>query len=128
MNRKMASLAIVLLLAANPARAGWKSVGADEVATSYADAATIVRNGDTARMWSLLDYKAFQRMVEVGYFSQKAHIEYDCANRRFRGLGIFLHADKMGEGKVIYEDDSTHEWEEIAPDGPNEILWKIACK
>ena len=128
MKGKAASLAIGLVLAANPAWAGWKSVATDEIATSYADSATIVRDGDTARMWSLVDYKAFQRMVEVGYFSQKAHIEYDCVNRRFRGLGMFLHADRMGEGKVIYEDDSTHEWEEIAPNAPNEILWKIACK
>jgi len=52
-------------------------------------------------MWSLLDYKAFQRMVEVGYFSQKTHVEYDCGAKQLRGLSLSLHAQRMGEGKVI---------------------------
>ena len=121
-------LAIVLLLLSSPAWAAWKSVGEDDTATSYADPATIVRKGSTATMWSLLDYKAFQRMVEVGYFSQKTHVEYDCGAKQLRGLSLSLHAQRMGEGKVIYEDTSAHEWEELVPDTTNEMLWKVACK
>ena len=34
----------------------------------------------------------------------------------------------MGEGKVIYADESPHEWEVIDPGTLNETLWKIACK
>jgi hypothetical protein len=73
----MKTLAIFLLLLSSPAWAGWKSVGEDDTVTTYADSATIARKGNTATMWSLLDYKAFHRMVEVGYFSQKAQAEYD---------------------------------------------------
>jgi hypothetical protein len=124
----MKKLAIFLLLLSSSAWAGWKSVGEDDTATSYADPASIVRHGNTAKMWSLLDYKAFQRMVEVGYFSQKAQVEYDCAEPRPRGLSLSLHAEKMGEGKVIYEDTSPHEWEPVTPDTMADILWKVACK
>lgn len=124
----MKKVAIFLLLLSSPAWAGWKSVGEDDTATSYADPATIVRSGNTVKMWSLLDYKAFQRMVEVGYFSQKAHVEYDCADKRLRGLSVSLHAEKMGEGKVIYEDTSPHEWEEVSAGSMTEILRKVACK
>lgn len=124
----MKKLAVFLLLLSSSAWAGWKSIGEDDTAKTYADPATIVRKGNTATMWSMLDYKSFQRMVEVGYFSQKAQVEYDCAARRLRGLSVSLHAEKMGEGKVIYEDTSPHEWEPVSPDTMTEILWKVACK
>jgi hypothetical protein len=124
----MKKLAIFLLLLSSPVWAGWKSIGEDDTATSYVDPATIVRNGNTAKMWSLLDYKAFQRMVEVGYFSGKAHVEYDCVERKARGLSLSLHAEHMGAGKVIYEDTSPHEWEPVSPETMTEMLWRIACE
>jgi hypothetical protein len=67
-------------------------------------------------------------MVEVGYFSQKTEIEYDCKEKQYRGLSLALHAEKMGAGKVIYEDASPHEWEPVPQDTVAEVLWKIACK
>ncbi len=124
----MKKLAIFLLLVSSPAWAGWKSIGEDDTGTSYADTATIVKSGTTAKMWSMLDYKSFQRMVEVGYFSQKAQVEYDCKGRQFRGLTLSLHAEHMGEGKVIYADETPHEWEAVEAGTVNEMLLKIACK
>jgi hypothetical protein len=124
----MKKLAFFLLLLSSPAWAGWKSVGERDTATTYADTASIVRKGNTATMWILIDYKAFQRMVEVGYFSHKTEVEYDCFEPQSRGLSLFLHAEKMGGGKVIYEDTSPHEWEPVTADTMTEILWKIACK
>jgi hypothetical protein len=122
------SLALFVLLLSSPAWGAWKSIADDDIGTSYADPATIVKSGATAKMWSLLDYKAFQRMVEVGYFSQKSQAEYDCKEKKFRGLTLALHAEHMGEGKVIYSDETAHEWEAVEPGTLNETLWKIACK
>jgi len=124
----MKKLCAVLALLSSPAWAGWTSVGEDHAATAYADTTTIVRKGETATMWSLLDSQNFRRLVEVGYFSQKTHTEYDCATPRLRGLSLSLHSEKMGEGKVIYEDASVHEWEQVTPNSLNELLWKAACK
>jgi hypothetical protein len=124
----MKKLAIVLLLLSGPAWAEWKAVWEENNGTSYADPATIVRRGDTVTMRSLLDYKTFQRMVEVGYFSQKSLVEYDCKEGRSRGLAVSLHAEHMGEGKVIYEDASPHAWEPVSPEMMSGVLWKIACK
>ena len=124
----MKKFAILLLCLSGTAWAGWKSVAQDDTAIAYADPAAIVRTGNTATMWSLFDYKAFQRMVEVGYFSQKAQVEYDCAEPRLRVLSLALHAEKMGQGKIIYEDTSPHEWEAAGAGTVNEILRKLACK
>ena len=124
----MKKLVIILLLLSSFAWAGWRSIGENVTVTSYADPDTIIRKGNTAQMWSLLDYKDFQRMVEVGYFSQKAQAEYDCKDRKLRGLTLSLHAGHMGEGKVIYADESPHEWEAVDAGTLNATLWKIACK
>ena len=124
----MKKLVIILLLLSSSAWAGWRSIGENATGTSYANPDTITRKGNTAQMWSLLDYKDFQRMVEVGYFSQKAQAEYDCKDRKSRGLTLSLHAGHMGEGKVIYADESPHEWEAVAAGSLNETLWEIACK
>lgn len=124
----MKRLGILLLLLSNSVLASWKSVGDDATATTYVDPATMSANGATVQMTSVRDYKAFQRMVEVGYFSQKMRAEYECAERKARDLSLSLHADHMGEGKVIYEDTSPHEWEPIPPDTLTEVLWKIACQ
>ena len=124
----MKKIAIVLFLLSSPAWAGWKSVGEDDTATTYADTASIVKKANTATMWTLIDYKAFQRMVETGYFSHKTEVEYDCAEPRMRGLSLFLRAEKMGEGKVVYDDTSPHEWEPVNPDTMNETLRKVACR
>jgi Surface-adhesin protein E len=118
----------VLLCLSIPAWADWKSVGENDAGTFYADPDTIVRDGSTARMWSVLDYKDFQRMVEVGYFSQKTQTEFDCAERRFRGLNLSFRAGHMGEGEVIYSDDSPHDWEPVAAGTVTEHLWTVACK
>jgi hypothetical protein len=124
----MKTLLMMLLLLSSPAWAAWESVGEDRATTSFANPATIVRNGDIVRMTSLVDYKSFQRMVEVGYFSQKTLAEYDCAGRRFRGLSVALHAEKMGDGKVIYADETSHEWESVVAGSTAEAFWKVACR
>lgn len=123
----MKKLAIALLLIAAPAWAGWKTVGESPGAKSYADPATIQRKDDVAAMWSILDYENFQRMVEVGYFSQKSLVEYDCKARQSRGMLVSLHEGHMGEGKVIYADESPRDWEEVVPETLGEELWKAAC-
>jgi hypothetical protein len=125
---KIRKMIAPLLLAASPAWAAWRSSGEDASGTYYADAGAIQKSGTTAIMPSLLDYKSYQRMVEVGYYSQKSRVEYDCAAPRMRGLYVALHAEKLGEGKIIYEDASAHDWEAVASGTIAETLWKLACK
>jgi hypothetical protein len=125
---KKALLALALLSVAAPGLAAWTAVGEDPRGTTYADPATIEKAASMVKMWSILDYKTFQRMVEVGYFSQKSRNEYDCAGNRMRGLHTALHAEHMGAGAVIYEDDSAHEWESVSPGSVQEALLKAACK
>jgi len=117
----------LLLLAAARASAAWQAVDQNAASTTYADSATITRNGDLSRMWWLVDYSSFQRMVEVGYYSQKTHSEFDCAQRRARALALSLRNEHMGEGGAIYTDDSQHDWEAVEAGSVGEKLWRVAC-
>jgi hypothetical protein len=119
---------IILCLAAAPAWAGWTHVAEGPGTRTYADPATLKRSGDVAAMWSVRDYQDFQRMVEVGYFSHKTLAEYDCRQKRSRGLSTSLHEGHMGEGKAIYADETAHDWEEVVPETEGEALWKAACR
>ncbi len=109
------SLSILLLWMSCPALAGWTGVGEHDVTTVYTDSSTIVIQGGVSTMSSLVDYKSFQRMVEVGYFSQTLRTEYDCQSQKSRGLARTLHAEHLGQGKVIHEDDTPNDWEDIVP-------------
>jgi hypothetical protein len=124
----MRTLLFLTLLLSAPAWAGWKAVTEDRSGTIYADPDTIVRSADTARMWWLLDYGAFQRMVEVGYFSQRTQAEFDCVEPRMRVLGLSLRGEHMGEGKVVYSDESPHEWESVDAGTAAAKLRAVACK
>lgn len=124
----MRSVVLIFLLAASPVWAAWKGVAEDGRAVTYADPASVKKAGSLATLSSLTDYKGFQRMVEVGYYSQKAEAEYDCERKQVRSLALFLHEGRMGTGKVIYEDTSPHDWEPVLPDSPAEALWNVACR
>ncbi len=124
----MKILALLLLMASSTASANWTQISADATTTTYADAATAQKSGSTTKMWSLVDFKGFQRMVEVGYFSRKLQVEYDCAAARSRGLAQSFHSENMGVGKVVYSDDTAQEWEPVEPGTLSESLLKAACK
>ena len=123
--RKLAWM--LLLVLSSPALAAWKSVAEDARAITYVDPGSLRKNGDLVALASLVDYREFQRMVEVGYYSQKTEAEYDCRKRQARNLALHLHEGRMGAGKVIYEDASPHDWEDVQPETPVEVLWKVAC-
>lgn len=122
-------LALLLtVLMAPSVQAAWTQVDADSLRTTFADAATVTRAGALARMASLVDFSRFQRMVEVGYFSQRFVHEYDCAQRRARRLNQTFHAGHMGEGAAIYADEAAQDWSDITEGSSTERLLKIACR
>ena len=118
---------LLALLFAAPAWSAWTLVTEAGPGAVYADPATLARNGDMVRMAWLLDYRNFQRMVEVGYWSKQAVSEFDCAQRRTRNLSVSLRAEHMGQGPSHYADDTVREWEAVEPDGVTGKLWQAAC-
>lgn len=119
---------ILLSGAPAPARASWIGVAENDQIRVYASRATLVRQGNLVKMWSLLDYDAPQKGEKGDFHSAQAQDEYDCASRRTRLLAVTRHEGRMGAGKVVHADRTAGEWEDLPAQGLLPILFRFACR
>ena len=126
---RKAILMMLLAVMSNSAMAKWIEVGSkqDEVST-FVDPATISRAGNMVKLWTLTDRKIPRTIAGVTHLSMKLQEEYDCKEKRSRGLAVSYHAKNMGQGKVVYSDSVINEWEPVGHGSAGEILWKFACE
>ena len=116
---------IVLLVCS---RAIAVEVNHNKYATGYANPATIVKNGNIAKMWSLVDCKMISHFIGGFPFkSIKSQEEFDCKDKKLRTLVYSLHPGNMGAGKVIFNDSNPSKWEPVLPDSEMDDFLKIAC-
>lgn len=102
------------------------STAAPEPYDTYADIATIRRNGNSAKMWHLHDFKAEQMARGKSYRSAKNWVEYDFENARRRTLYFSWNTGHMGEGDTVYRMDEPSEWRPVMPGSIAETLSRIA--
>ena len=123
-------LITLLLLSSSPAYAEWVVVsGNDESGmTVYVDPDTRLPKGKLLKMWILYNFTRVRTVAGESYFSNKVHGEYDCAQARHRTLVDMRFSSTMGFGKVVYNKSSQGKWAPVAPEGLNQILWKLACQ
>jgi hypothetical protein len=127
MNKTM--IALVLLVLSGNAMADWVKVGGSADGTvSYANPSTIRKNGNMAKIWSLLDYTKARTLSNMKYLSMKSLGEYDCKGEQMRMLAFSWFSENMGEGDVVYTDSSAGNWLPVQPDSLGEGLWKYACE
>ena len=125
-HRKSILLPLLLLLATGSAWAGWEKIGETDQKTIYVDRATLRKEGDLRRIWSIQDFK--QRSKD-GEMSSRMRSEYDCKGERYRFLGISTHSESMAGGKMLFSalEDLKEPWSEIPPESAGERILKIAC-
>jgi hypothetical protein len=81
-------------------------------------------------MWVLFDYKSIQDSPRSGrrYFSEKAQREIDFRLERERVLFFTWHAEKMGNGVVVYTGTKSTNWEPTSSPGSYaNAFWEFAC-
>ncbi|HTN94536.1 MAG TPA: surface-adhesin E family protein [Gallionella sp.] len=106
----------------------WVEVNRNVYAAGYANPASIVRDGNFAIMWTLVDCKAMTHFIGgYPFMSIKSHEEFDCKERKLRTLVYSLHPGKMGEGKVIFSDSNPSQWAPVLPDSEMVDFLNIAC-
>lgn len=130
MSNPVRTAILTLLLAAlsSSAAAEWVEVAGNEVTVAYADSGTILRAGNTVKMWHLLDYAKARRIEGVKpYLSIRMQDEYDCAQQRARTLSMSLHSGNMGAGEVLGTVADPGEWRPVPPDTLVETLRAFAC-
>jgi len=123
-----AILALLLAVVSGDALAEWLAVGNTDATTVYMDSATLRKAGENARILVLFDLKTPAQSAGMEPFmSTKAEYEYDCKEKRVRGLYYTLHSGNMAAGEVVRKGWGPSEWAPVAPDALNQNLWKAAC-
>lgn len=102
------------------------SAAGPEPYDTYADIATIRRNGNGAKMWHLHDFKTEQMTRGKTYRSAKNWVEYDFEHARRRTLYFSWNTGPMGEGETVYRMDEPSEWRPVVPASIAETLSKVA--
>ena len=121
-------LLTLLLLSSGPAYAEWVALGeSDSGTTVYVDRDTRLPEEKLVKMWILYNFTCVRTVDGESYFSNKVHNEYDCAQARHRTLLDMRFSSTMGFGKVVYNKSSKGKWAPVAPEGLDQILWKLAC-
>jgi hypothetical protein len=130
MKNKIA-LTVALALGSSGVSAEWVRVAENNRFVAYADSRVQRQPGKSLVVWVLFDYKTVQESARTGrrYLSEKAQREIDCAGARGRVLFFTWHADKMGDGPVVYTGGKPTEWEpSSAPQSIGNALWKHYCR
>ena len=118
------ALALSLLLAAAPVRAEWVRVGETEAAVHYIDAATIRRDGNLRRVWTVQDMRETD---PAGVRSIRALEEYDCLTGRFRYLSLTAHSAPMAGGEVVAAHVLDDNWTASLPGAKPSAIENIVC-
>lgn len=126
---RRAVMMVMLTAISSSAMAKWVDAGSKlDVVSTYIDPATMRKQGNTVKVWTLVDRKAPRTIRGATHLSMKQHEEYDCKEKLSRSHGVSFHSRNMGEGKVVYSDSVVSEWEPVHYGSASEILWKIACE
>lgn len=125
----MSKIILILLLSvvSHSALAGWTEIDNNDDFTVYADFSSIRKFNNTARMWSLYDYKAVPQSDGLAYMSARFQYEFDCQKNQARMRAFSLHAENMGGGEVVYSDSKIGKWEQVVPGSVNEARWQSIC-
>ena len=122
------TLALLLAAASAPAPATWVVVSDHADYVAYADDASMLREGDVARMSDLIDLKVPRTSpYGVAHSSSLAQSEFDCRAPRMRTLAFALHAGQMGDGEVVEEVAPSNGWMPVFDGTLLQTLRAFAC-
>ena len=116
--------AIILTVTSTSTLAEWTLVDSNESFDSYVNFATIRRDGEKAKMWTMADYKARNGKP---YLSDNTLVAFGCKDETLRVLSLTRFKKNMGLGEVTSIDNAPGEVAYVLPDSLGEKLLKIAC-
>jgi hypothetical protein len=127
--RSIRGILSCLALFSGNAFAEWTAVGmANNIYAAFADKDSIRRNGSTASMHGLYDFKRQDFTPEGrGLYSTAVLREYDCEGRRVRLMSSIDFSGHMGEGEAVSTSNRVGRWEAVVEGSLDEAYWKFAC-
>jgi hypothetical protein len=94
---------------------------------TYVNAASILKSGNAAKIWSMTDYKIATHIDQYRFMSQIDRREYDCNTGNTRLIAGFLSTRNMGAGQLVVGNADPEGWRPVVSASVEETLMKIAC-
>ena len=124
---KQLLMGLMLLVTATAASAEWTVIDENEQVTVYVDRATIRRNGNFVKIWSMADFKKMSIIGDISIASTITQSESDCKEEKLRVLAITFYTGRMGKESGVFTHSDVGKWAPHPPGSNGEILWKVAC-
>ena len=127
LSSEMPWLTLCLLVFSAAAHARWENVGLYTAGIYDVDTASVVREGETRKLLSLLDYRNTQTSSKgKKYLSIRTQLHIDCRTQSVRTLHLALFAGPMASGALVESGGMLHEWMPAPPNTPmHQIMHKV---
>lgn len=109
--------------------AEWTKTGFSDESTMFIDTQTIKKSGDLVRVTYLLNFPLSTKSPDgkLVYKSSKTVEEFDCRKNSSRTLSFEWYSDTMGNGKRLYKDVHTYEFEMVTDGSLVTTVMKKVC-
>lgn len=131
MKRWMLIAACMSVLPVSSAFAAWQEIGSNEQSTVSIDISTLKRDGDKARIMSMLDFKTpgTDPQTKQQIRSIIGLNEYLCEKTQYRPIEYKVFSGNKGKGKVVADVKSPDSsFEAITSGSWAAGVYSIACR
>jgi hypothetical protein len=107
----------------------WVSLGLADHATYGIDRASIEKDGQLRRVWTMLDYREPQKSSQgKTYLSSRALMEMECAKHQVRTRSMSLYSGHNLGGEALTSEGIFDQWQAVPPNSPVTTMFKVVCE
>jgi len=107
----------------------WVSLGLADHATYGIDRASIEKDGQLRRVWTMLDYREPQKSSQgKTYRSSRALMEMECAKHQVRTRSMSLYSGHNLGGEALTSEGIFDQWQAVPPNSPVSTMFKVVCE
>ena len=118
---------VALSMCANAA--DWVALGLADLGTYGIDRASIEKDGNMRRVWTMLDYREPQKSAQgKTYLSSRALMEMECAKRQVRTRSMALFSGHNLGGEALTSEGIFDQWQSVPPNSPVFTMFKVVCE
>jgi hypothetical protein len=105
------------------------AIGLYDMGTFYVDMDTLKRTGDTAQIWTALDYRDPQvsQQSKKNYKSTRMLMEFNCKQSTVRNLALSYHTGKRLTGETLSSEGVVGGFKPVPPDTPIFKIMRLVC-
>jgi hypothetical protein len=108
--------------------ADWSSIGLYEQGTFYIDRDSLIREGTTRKVWTMLDYRQPQTSHQgKPYRSSRSLLQFDCRDHRVKTLSLSRHTGARLQGDTLTSEGVIADWQPIPADTPMAKMAWVVC-